>query len=249
MQASLNELAARGEDAKETLQETKKKMKSVREELFDAIKNCEAARIHAAQMQKLARGVGGSFAGVTFAGGIIASVIAGVVTMGIGAVVGVSVTAVASSALGVGATVGTAIGAHDLTKAIKSLKQQSCQFDTLLNLLHTFDEAMHDYNVKCSHAGREIRYLKQRSQESEGDLSYLTRLAEISADLKSDELERAILLVQTLRQKINPSQQMANETTDSNATSDNDDLHAEGSDDVEGSNDVEGSDVKIIARP
>ena len=85
-----------------------------------------------AKTKKLGTGVlGGIVSAAMLGGGITASVVAGVFTLGTGAVVGLSITAASLGATSIGTAVVTGITAHGFSKAETSFKSASSVFREL----------------------------------------------------------------------------------------------------------------------
>ena len=206
-QASLQDfltlLTARCDDTRTLHSKTQTEIESVQEMCSDAMRECEAAIIKTVQKRKYVRGIGGAAASVGLAGAVATSVVAGLLTFGVGAIIGLSLTAAASGAAGIGATVGTAVEASTLTKAIGSMKDMSSTFDKLLSHLHTFHEALQECGVRSNHLGKEIYYLNMRDSQSVQSLCRdLTQLAKFCTDLQqTDALLNALSVVRSCRSK------------------------------------------------
>ena len=93
--------------------------------------SCATFKATARNKKNKTRVVGGVSTAVMLSGGIASSVVAGVFTFGIGAIVGLSLTAFGLGASGVGTAVITAITAYNFGKAEDSFKSMALTFREL----------------------------------------------------------------------------------------------------------------------
>ena len=146
----------------------------------DASDACIQESKNAAAKSTTTKVVGGTVVAGAMAagigGGVAASVVTGVFTFGIGTIVGLGITAAASTVagLGIGATTAaTHVIAKEFEKASKAFRQLCQKFDDLLDITHKLQEESAKVNNKIIHISRLV-YSIECSKWKKHAITYTT---------------------------------------------------------------------------
>lgn len=180
----------------ESLEEAESKYSELVKACIIASNSCrEAAEVCACKervchnKKGAAKGIGGTAAGALMAGGTVAaaggvaaagvtiSAVAGAFTFGIGAIVGLSITAAAAGAIGLGgaaAGVGTAVGTHRLAKKYKeseaAFENTRRKFDGLLSFAHDLKEEVAGVHTRQAGVSDKVNRVKDNTDTENIDL-------------------------------------------------------------------------------
>eukprot|EP00118_Oscarella_pearsei_P003318 m.13880 g.13880 ORF g.13880 m.13880 type:complete len:298 (+) comp25279_c0_seq1:286-1179(+) len=175
----------------------------VRNACNDAKELASSKKSKAKKKQTVVRGVGGAASAVGLAAGTTLSIVAGVFTFGIGAIVGLSVTAGVTTVTGIGAAVGTAVLADDCSDVIRKCDTLSTQFGNLLGITVAVQNCLSDTHGKVRHALRQRDNIKERggdNSDGDDDFMWLRRFAQKIEELSgaSDKTRKEIREVMKL---------------------------------------------------
>ena len=121
------------ENVNDSYQNFEKQCKETSDAFTELANECASHQAGANTKKKATRAVGGTASAVLLGGGVAASAVAGALTLGIGAIVGLSLTAAALAVTGLGTATATGITASHYSKAENAFESASKIFQELAN--------------------------------------------------------------------------------------------------------------------
>ena len=178
----------------------KQALHNFQEKCNEGREQCQLAKASARKEKAVTRGVGGTLAGLGFAGtlGCLAgSVVVGVATGGVGLVAGLAVTGAAAAGGGAAATVITVLGVKDIDKLIGDLSTIEHSFASLGNKARNLQDISLEAHAKVKSYCNEVDQLKMTHSNDHYDpkrlaerLRYLDRKAQSLLQLYNETSPR-----------------------------------------------------------
>lgn len=171
------------DQCEEVYNEFEKCCKKAKDECFNAIKSCSTNENKARIRKITSRVIGGSTAAAGAAAvagaGVTPSIVAGAFTFGVGTVVGLVLTAVASGAVatvGTGAAITSGVVSHAVAKNYEkkqnTFKELGKKFEALYgNVSDMRDKMEHTHDERLKHALEKARNVQSETQQEE-DFEY-----------------------------------------------------------------------------